>query len=108
MHRPTHFFLNIFFFPFFHHFEREKDKVVMSATLTGKDGNNNFILNILEHQPPSSEEGKDGGFYYIPNFISEQEEEYLIEKIKSSPKPKWRNLQARRSVRKISCSLILS
>ncbi|UZJ52951.1 hypothetical protein CBS101457_002271 [Exobasidium rhododendri] len=38
----------------------------------------------------------EDGFFYIPNFISEQEEEYLREKIKASPKPKWRELQARR------------
>lgn len=38
------------------------------------------------------------GFFYIPEFISEQEEEYLIEKINTAPRPKWRELQARRSV----------
>lgn len=70
----------------------------MSVAYSGTGLINDFKLNISEHQP-SAYASEDGGFYYIPNFISEQEEEYLIEKIKSSPKPKWRDLQSRRSVR---------
>lgn len=43
--------------------------------------------------PPA--EGQDG-FFYIPNFISEQEEEYLLDKIQTSPRPKWKQLANRR------------
>lgn len=34
--------------------------------------------------------------YYIPNFISESEEEYLLEKVNDAPKPKWVQLKNRR------------
>ncbi|KAN0065360.1 hypothetical protein ACQY0O_001196 [Thecaphora frezii] len=39
---------------------------------------------------------KEDGFYYIPDFITEDEEEYLIHKIKTAPLPKWKTLQNRR------------
>ncbi|KAG1894022.1 uncharacterized protein F5891DRAFT_1064074 [Suillus fuscotomentosus] len=34
--------------------------------------------------------------FYIPNFISEDEEQYLLRKIKDSPKQKWKMLNNRR------------
>ncbi|GIY35418.1 alpha-ketoglutarate-dependent dioxygenase alkB homolog 6 [Caerostris darwini] len=34
--------------------------------------------------------------YYIPNFITSNEENHLLEKIYSSPKPKWKTLSNRR------------
>ncbi|OJA13932.1 hypothetical protein AZE42_01334 [Rhizopogon vesiculosus] len=34
--------------------------------------------------------------YYIPNFISEDEEQYLLRKIEDSPKQKWKKLNNRR------------
>ncbi|XP_054710568.1 alpha-ketoglutarate-dependent dioxygenase alkB homolog 6-like [Uloborus diversus] len=34
--------------------------------------------------------------YYIPNFISSSEENFLLEKIYSAPKPKWKTLSNRR------------
>ncbi|KAG1725782.1 uncharacterized protein EDB91DRAFT_1167193 [Suillus paluster] len=34
--------------------------------------------------------------YYIPNFISEDEEQYLLRKIEDSPKQKWKMLNNRR------------
>jgi alkylated DNA repair protein alkB family protein 6 len=34
--------------------------------------------------------------YYIPNFISEEEEDFLIENISNAPKPKWTQLKNRR------------
>jgi len=37
-----------------------------------------------------------GTAYYIPDFISPQEEEYLLRKIQESPQPKWKNLANRR------------
>jgi alkylated DNA repair protein alkB family protein 6 len=30
--------------------------------------------------------------YYIPNFISSAEEDYLVEKINQSPKPRWKTV----------------
>ncbi|SNX83477.1 uncharacterized protein MEPE_02184 [Melanopsichium pennsylvanicum] len=38
----------------------------------------------------------EGGFFYIPNFITEDEERYLTEAILSAPRPKWKMLQNRR------------
>ncbi|KAG2151020.1 uncharacterized protein EDB93DRAFT_1140681 [Suillus bovinus] len=34
--------------------------------------------------------------FYIPNFISEDEEQYLLRKIEDSPKQKWKTLNNRR------------
>lgn len=34
--------------------------------------------------------------YYIPDFISEEEEAYLLKQVYSSPKPKWTQLSGRR------------
>ncbi|CAD5118476.1 DgyrCDS7178 [Dimorphilus gyrociliatus] len=34
--------------------------------------------------------------YYIPNFISEDEEEFLLRKVNNVPKPKWTQLSHRR------------
>ncbi|OCB85911.1 hypothetical protein A7U60_g7044 [Sanghuangporus baumii] len=34
--------------------------------------------------------------YYIPEFISEDEERYLLRQIYNAPKPKWKNLENRR------------
>ncbi|KAF5286158.1 hypothetical protein FQR65_LT12916 [Abscondita terminalis] len=34
--------------------------------------------------------------YYIPNFITEAEESYLLDKVYSAPKPKWTCLSSRR------------
>ncbi|KAG2039041.1 hypothetical protein BDR03DRAFT_860788 [Suillus americanus] len=36
--------------------------------------------------------------FYIPNFISEDEEQYLLRKIEDSPKQKWKTLNNRRFV----------
>ncbi|TEB33852.1 hypothetical protein FA13DRAFT_1730122 [Coprinellus micaceus] len=33
---------------------------------------------------------------YIPNFVTEDEEDYLVRKIQESPQPKWKKLQKRR------------
>ncbi|VVC25534.1 Oxoglutarate/iron-dependent dioxygenase,Alpha-ketoglutarate-dependent dioxygenase AlkB-like [Cinara cedri] len=34
--------------------------------------------------------------YYIPNFITEQQEAYILEKVNNAPKPKWCQLKNRR------------
>ncbi|XP_051961831.1 alpha-ketoglutarate-dependent dioxygenase alkB homolog 6-like [Xyrauchen texanus] len=34
--------------------------------------------------------------YYIPNFITETEEEYLLQQVYRAPKPKWTQLSGRR------------
>ncbi|KAG5748027.1 hypothetical protein H9Q69_006507 [Fusarium xylarioides] len=34
--------------------------------------------------------------YYIPNFITEQEEQNILDKISSAPKPRWKQLTKRR------------
>lgn len=44
---------------------------------------------------PSSAQG-EGGFFYFPNFVSEDEEAYLTDAILGAPKPKWKVLQNRR------------
>ncbi|KAE8232553.1 hypothetical protein CF326_g2411 [Tilletia indica] len=39
--------------------------------------------------------GPTGGFFYFPDFISEQEEEYLLQQIRDAPALKWKILQNR-------------
>jgi alkylated DNA repair protein alkB family protein 6 len=34
--------------------------------------------------------------YYIPNFISEEDEKVILDKIASAPKPRWKQLTHRR------------
>lgn len=36
------------------------------------------------------------GFFYIPNFLTEHEESYILDKISTAPQPKWKYLQNRR------------
>ncbi|KAK0520143.1 hypothetical protein OC842_007195 [Tilletia horrida] len=38
---------------------------------------------------------REGGFFYLPNFITEQEEEYLLKQIYDAPALKWKTLQNR-------------
>lgn len=34
--------------------------------------------------------------YYVPNFITEEQESYIMEKVDGAPKPKWCQLKNRR------------
>ncbi|CAI6364144.1 unnamed protein product [Macrosiphum euphorbiae] len=38
----------------------------------------------------------DDAAYYIPNFITEEQETYIMDKVNSAPKPKWCQLKNRR------------
>ncbi|KAL7768915.1 hypothetical protein ACKLNR_000299 [Fusarium oxysporum f. sp. zingiberi] len=50
--------------------------------------------------PPSLEHARINTLpqtaYYIPNFITEQEEQNILDKISSAPKPRWKQLTKRR------------
>ncbi|KAL9936838.1 hypothetical protein V8E36_004073 [Tilletia maclaganii] len=54
-------------------------------------------LIIIEPPSKSTSTGADdsGGFFYVPNFVSEQEEEYLLQQIYDAPALKWKTLQNR-------------
>ncbi|XP_016416132.1 alpha-ketoglutarate-dependent dioxygenase alkB homolog 6 isoform X2 [Sinocyclocheilus rhinocerous] len=43
---------------------------------------------IVKETPPT--------IYYVPNFITEAEEEYLLQQVYRAPKPKWTQLSGRR------------
>ncbi|GAK64018.1 alkbh6 protein [Moesziomyces antarcticus] len=58
-------------------------------------GPNQFASTSTSSSSASSD-AKQGGFFYIPNFITEDEERFLSESILSAPKPKWKMLQNRR------------
>jgi len=51
--------------------------------------------SILSDLSPYAIEGTDR-VYYIPEFVSEEEETYLIRQIENAPKPKWKSLANRR------------
>ncbi|KHN99554.1 calpain [Metarhizium album ARSEF 1941] len=50
--------------------------------------------------PPSLEDARIHGLpsaaYYIPNFIDEGEEHFILGKIAGAPKPRWKQLTRRR------------
>lgn len=52
--------------------------------------------NQFASSSSSPTEEQDGGFFYIPNFITEDEERFLTDTLLSAPKPKWKFLQNRR------------
>lgn len=59
------------------------------------------VLTQRASAPSAAEESSRGsdlasGFYYIPNFVTLDEEAYLIQHILHAPQPKWKVLQARR------------
>ncbi|KAG9017637.1 hypothetical protein FRB90_000430 [Tulasnella sp. 427] len=51
-------------------------------------------INILEYKVETNSEL--GEIYYIPDFVSEAEEEYLLRKIYESPQLTWKTLRTRR------------
>lgn len=51
--------------------------------------------SALRGESKETSPGKDG-FFYLPNFVSQEEEAYLVDKINTAPIPKWKNLQHRR------------
>lgn len=55
--------------------------------------------NGCEH---TSDRGKapslPGGFFYVPEFVSPAEEEHLLSKVNSAPRPRWKQLSNRRCV----------
>lgn len=76
----------------------------MSVTMKGRDVMVNAYVtsHFLTSQVPET-------VYYIPNFITEDEERYLFDKVYDAPKPKWVQLSHRRlqnwgTVRRISTS----
>ncbi|KAF4468715.1 alkylated DNA repair alkB like 6 [Fusarium albosuccineum] len=61
---------------------------------TRDDAHHDFSL------PPSLEHARITTLpqtaYYIPNFISEEEERVILDKVSSAPKPRWKQLTKRR------------
>lgn len=49
------------------------------------------LINSFRMQCPSS-------VYYIPSFMTEQEEESILSQIENTPKPRWTQLSNRRLI----------
>lgn len=47
-----------------------------------------FFIIFHSQAPPSA--------YYIPDFITREEEDYLMQQIYAAPKPKWKELAHRK------------
>lgn len=65
-------------------------------TVPPNAGPNQFASSSSSPKPSETDCHEEGGFFYIPNFITEDEERFLTESILSAPKPKWKVLQNRR------------
>ncbi|KAJ1035084.1 hypothetical protein NDA18_000685 [Ustilago nuda] len=63
------------------------------VTIPAHAGPSQFASSSSQASQPQSHKG---GFFYIPNFITEDEERFLTEALLSAPKPKWKVLQNRR------------
>ncbi|KAF5609545.1 alkylated DNA repair alkB like 6 [Fusarium pseudoanthophilum] len=65
-----------------------------SSALPSTDKDDVFLL------PPSLQHARINTLpetaYYIPDFITEQEEQNILDKISSAPKPRWKQLTKRR------------
>lgn len=72
------------------HWDLEAYRVAIPA----KAGPSQFGSSLPNELSTKSED--QGGFFYIANFITEDEERFLTEALLSAPKPKWKVLQNRR------------
>ncbi|KAK0554668.1 hypothetical protein OC846_002002 [Tilletia horrida] len=64
------------------------------ATPTPSDPSSHDASTTAEDR--EEDESESGGFYYIPDFITEQEERLLLREIYNAPALKWKTLQNRR------------
>ncbi|KAE8248993.1 hypothetical protein A4X13_0g5389 [Tilletia indica] len=71
---------------------------LVTASAESSAGNGGSENNPKEVALSGDQEaiGPMGGFFYFPDFISEQEEEYLLQQIQDAPALKWKILQNRR------------
>ncbi|RFN52198.1 alkylated dna repair protein alkb like 6 [Fusarium flagelliforme] len=60
---------------------------------SGRDRSSLLLPSSLEHARITS---LPQAAYYIPNFITEEEEKIILDKISSAPKPRWKQLTKRR------------
>lgn len=63
------------------------------STLSTRDRSHVLLPESLHHARITS---LPQTAYYIPNFISEEEEQMILDKISSAPKPRWKQLTKRR------------
>ncbi|RGP59020.1 alkylated dna repair alkb like 6 [Fusarium longipes] len=60
---------------------------------SSRDRSNILLPSSLEHARIAS---LPQAAYYIPNFITKEEEQIILDKISSAPKPRWKQLTKRR------------
>ncbi|CAF3444545.1 unnamed protein product, partial [Fusarium graminearum] len=63
------------------------------STSSSRDSSHVLLPESLQHARITS---LPQTAYYIPNFISEEEEQMILDKISSAPKPRWKQLTKRR------------
>lgn len=78
----------------------EADQATQSSSINHADLSSHRLAIPATVSAPGSaiegEEDQEGGFFYIRDFINEDEEAYLLQKVGTAPQPKWKTLQHRR------------
>lgn len=66
------------------------------AEMASTTGGRCTMVGLADARVAEAHTTAHGGFFYVRDFISAEEEAYLIRKIDSAPRPQWKHLKHRR------------
>ena len=66
------------------------------AEMASTTGGRCTMVGLADARVAEAHTTAHGGFFYVREFISAEEEAYLIRKIDSAPRPQWKHLKHRR------------